>query len=676
LSVRVRTCVLIAAICLLPLRSAAQSGAQATSGQSLGDFTTGSVDARSGQPSDGFGSINPYNVPQKHWVVKGLVKDLKGNPVQGAKVIVEPLSGEADERPLQSDVLGHFYTEYWLNADLTRDLKLQVLASKKGYLKAHEVVHFQDADKAWAIIITLRDPQPDPDLLSQEDLVPALTSRLKNLGPADGLSAKSEKDYERGMDDFLVRNRPDHAIGSFAKVAERDPACVECGVMLAVADLASGDWDSANRDLESPVTTSVKDRKAGREEPLLLYGVLESWRHDYGQAAAYFAEALKYNPKDTLALQEAGRAELMLESWSAADAYLSQALAAGAGPDARFMRVKALLNEGATDDARTEMARFLNGRDIRNMPLNVREVYTLVQQKKKVEVTYAKKSKTEVNEPIDYLRRTTPELKTLTPAADQSPLAGILTAVGKNVEDAFRNYPNTSSVEEVHQEKLSRNGKREGYLDEKFYYLCVTPQQSWGPGFSEFRNSVDTEQGQPSGLKDGFMLTAGFTSASLIFHPAYQAQSEFRYLGRQPVGNINAYVLAFAQIPAKSKLYGTFKFGNNLVTTFTQGLVWIDPQSYQIMRLRTDLLRPLPDARLDRQTTDINYAEVHFKGVDGAFWLPRDVTVTVSYANRNLRNEHEYSGFRVFNVASTEKVSKPKTQPQQASDQQDPKTEP
>jgi tetratricopeptide (TPR) repeat protein len=655
LSVRTRTFFLLAVICLSALAGSAQTQ-QATTGTSMGDFNSG------------FGSVNPYNLPQKHWVVEGIVKNLKGEPVSDAKVVVEPLSGGADERPLKSDLLGRFRTEYWLNADLTRDFRFQVLASKKGYLKAHETVHFVDADKGWAIVITLRDPQPDSDLLSQEELVPVLTSRLKNLGPADGLSPKSEKDYARGVDDFLVRNRPDHALGPLGKVAERDKSCVDCAVMLALADLASGDWDSANHDLEEAVNTSVKDHQAGREEPLLLYGVLESWRHDYGQAAAYFAEALKYAPKDALALQEAGRAELMQENWTAADSYLGRALAAGAGPDARFLRVKALLNEGSTDQAKVEMARYLDGRDIKNMPLNVREVYTLVQQKKKVEVTYAKKGKTEVDQPIDYLRRTTPELKTLAPAADQAPLAGILSGVGKNVEDSFRSYPNTSSVEEVQQEKLSRRGKREGYIEKKFYYLCVTPQQSWGPGFSEFRNSVNGEQGQPGGLNDGYMLTSGFTSASLIFHPAYQAQSQFRYLGRQRTGAVDAYVVAFAQIPSRSKLYGTFKSRDNLVTTFTQGLAWIDPQTYQILRLRTDLLRPLPEVRLERQTTEIAYSEVRFKGVEGSFWLPKDVTVTVEWAGRSLRNEHEYSGFKVFNVASMEKVSKPKMPPRQTAE--------
>ena len=156
------------------------------------------------------------------------------------------------------------------------------------------------------------------------------------------------------------------------------------------------------------------------------------------------------------------------------------------------------------------------------------------------------------------------------------------------------------------------------------------------------------------------MVTSGFSSASLIFHPAYQGQSTFRYLGRQEMDGVDAYVVAYAQIPGKSKLNGSFKSRDGFVTTFTQGLAWVNPQTYQIMRLRSDLLKPLPEVQLQRQTTDITYAAVRFRNMDGSYWLPRNVTVTVTWAHRRLRNEHEYSGFRAFSVAESQKIGNPK----------------
>jgi tetratricopeptide (TPR) repeat protein len=628
-----------------------------------------------GNPGDGFGTINPYNLPQAHWVVAVQVKDMKGDPVRDAKVAVQPLTGGADFRTFKTDFQGQFYTEYFLNADLARDFRVALVAEKKGYLKAREVAYFAKVDKPVLIPITLREPLQDPDLLSQEDLIATLGSRLKNLSTADGLSAKSEKDYARGVADFLERNQPDRALASFTKVVERDSACVQCRTMRALAELASSDWDGANRDLAEAVNATLKDRKAGRPEPLIFHGVMESWRHENEQATAYFAEALKYAPQDPLALQETGRAELQLQNWAAADAYLAKALSAGGGPDVRLMRVQALLNEGRSDEAKKEMTLYLGGRDIKNMPLRVRELYTQVQQRRSVEVAYAKVT-SEVDEPIDYLRRITPELQSLTPADDQAPLDSILTSVGKNVSELFQNFPNTSSVEAIHQEKLRRNGKLNGEQDQKFHYLCLIPNQTWGPGFSEYRADVSGERGQPRGLQDGFMLTSGFTSASLIFHPAYQSQSTFRYLGRQKLNERDTLVLAFAQQPTKSKLYGTFKSGDVLMTTFTQGLAWVDAQTYQILRLRTDLLKPLPEVKLERQTTEINYAEVHFKSIDGGFWLPQEVNVTVSWGGKSLRNQHQYSAFQVFNVAATQKIDKPKPSQQAAGLSPEPGSQP
>ena len=37
------------------------------------------------------------------------------------------------------------------------------------------------------------------------------------------------------------------------------------------------------------------------------------------------------------------------------------------------------------------------------------------------------------------------------------------------------------------------------------------------------------------------------------------------------------------------------------MTTFTQGLAWIDAISYRIVRLHMDLLRPLPEGRLETE---------------------------------------------------------------------------
>ncbi|MGD0694669.1 MAG: hypothetical protein ABSB82_07410 [Terriglobia bacterium] len=643
--VHFRVLTLISFLCLSPLSLFAQRGTN--------------ISGDPGQP----GSAN-YDITaalQKHWIVAGKVVTVTGDPIKGAKVEVAPMAASGEFHSLVTNFPGEFQTEYWLNSQYVKQLSVAITVTKKGYQKARVLADLGDAEKPRAFLITLRDLTEDPNLLSQADLIAALAPKLRELSSADGLSSKSTQDYERGVEEFLNKKHSDRAVPFFTKVISRDPSCAACRTMMGLAELDYGDWDGAQVNFDEAVKAIQADRKLGRPEPFVAYGVMHSWRHDPEKAAPFFMEALKYPPQEPLAYQELGRSELLLQNWANAAPYLNKALEIGAKPEARLMLVEALLNAGSAEEANKEMTRYLGGKDVKQMPLRVRQLWAQVQEKKKVEVAYAEVGSGRKVAAIDYLRHPPPELKGIEPAQDQKELDSILKAAGKNVAAFFQNFPNTSALEQIHQEKLRhKSNKVTGSQNQEFHYICIVSTESFGPGFSEYRADLSGEKGQPHGLQEGFMLTNGFASASLVFHPAYQSQSTFRYLGRQKIEGRDAFVLAFAQQPGRARMNGNFKSGQVSMPTFSQGLAWIDASSYQILRLRTDLLTPLPEVRLERETTEIDYNEVHFKTIDQAFWLPRAVTVTVGWNGKNLRNAHQYSDFKLFNVASSQRIGKPK----------------
>jgi hypothetical protein len=612
---------------------------------------------------------------QNRWILAGKVTTLQGDPISGAKVDVDPPSASSGFRSLTTDLQGRFQTEYGLDTRSSKELSVTLTVTKKGFLKAHETIDIGDPSKAWVIPITLRKLEEDPRLLSQADLIARLAPRLKKLGASEGLSAAEEKDYAHGVEEFLDRNRPDRALLPFIKVTRHDPSCVQCRTMLALAQLDSGDWDGAYLNLAQAINKILADRSLGRPEPLVALGVMESWRQKPTNAAGYFVEALKYAPQDPLALQELGRSQLLIQNWGAADQYLSKAIAAGAGPEVRLLRVEALLGGDQFPAASTEMTRYLDGRDVKKMPFQVRQLWVQIHDRMKVESAYLKAEK-KGDAAIDYLLHPPPDLNGLEPATDQGQLDSILSAVGKTVAEFFRNFPNTSSLEQIHQEKLGRNQKALATHDQKFRYLCFTPAEDWGPGFDEYRVDLSGAQASPHGVHDGLMLTSGFASASLLLHPNYQSQATFRYLGRQKVNGRDAYVIAFAQQPAKARLSGGFRSGEISMRTLSQGLAWVDSESYQITRLRTDLLMPLSEVNLERETTEIAFGEVHFKGMAEGFWLPQQVTVTVDWNGKHLRNEHRYSEFKLFNVEAIDKPGKPKKLAETSHGASDPQTPP
>ena len=86
----------------------------------------------------------------------------------------------------------------------------------------------------------------------------------------------------------------------------------------------------------------------------------------------------------------------------------------------------------------------------------------------------------------------------------------------------------------------------------------------------------------------------------------------------------------------------------------THGLAWIDAQSFQIIRLYSYLLHPVPELRLRQLTTKIHFHQVAFDGNSTTLWLPQAVEITVDWRGRILRNQHRYSDFKLFNVESKE----------------------
>ncbi len=99
---------------------------------------------------------------------------------------------------------------------------------------------------------------------------------------------------------------------------------------------------------------------------------------------------------------------------------------------------------------------------------------------------------------------------------------------------------------------------------------------------------------------------------------------------------------------------GIFRLNEFSTEFLSQGIAWIDPASHQVIRMRTDLLKPLPHVGLTILTTEISYARHRFSSSTKTFWLPGEVVVSFRFGGRDFRNTHRYSDYRLFSVESYE----------------------
>lgn len=261
--------------------------------------------------------------------------------------------------------------------------------------------------------------------------------------------------------------------------------------------------------------------------------------------------------------------------------------------------------------------------------------------------------------PPAELHKHLPELRGLKVTQDQSELALILRRTGENIQRTFESIPNTTCREDVLEERLRIDGTAEESQSQRFLYLLLPRPDSDGMGMDEHRTNSQGKPLPPEGLQGGSVLTTGFAAMPMHFHPRVQSQSIFRGLGRQAVEGRQTFVVGLAQRPETARLIGRVDVQGRSAIILLQGVAWIDPVSYQILHMRTDLLAPRPDIDLTRQTTDVRFGEVRFKNAKVVFWLPQQVTVNVEWGGRTFRNQHHYSDFKLFTVEAEEKPQAP-----------------
>lgn len=253
---------------------------------------------------------------------------------------------------------------------------------------------------------------------------------------------------------------------------------------------------------------------------------------------------------------------------------------------------------------------------------------------------------------LDRLIKQVPDLKDLEPAPDQKRLPLILKNTGRNVDIFTHNVGDLIANEDLTQQKLNPDGKIKARLHTHDDYLILQHGYEWGAN-AEYRMDKNGNRLEAVGLQKGFLVTAGYALSCVSFASLTQSQSDFRYLGDQKVGPRDAFVLSFAQRPGDATFKTVMKGmgGKHDVEMLTQGILWIDKTTFQILRLRTDLLTPSAELRLTQSTTDVTFSEFQLQNTPAPLWLPNDVTVFIQIAGEKYRNLHHYSNYRRYQVA-------------------------
>ena len=324
------------------------------------------------------------------------------------------------------------------------------------------------------------------------------------------------------------------------------------------------------------------------------------------------------------------------------------ALMLASGPSVAFQRLATVLEQGGRTAANNERSSITDGHSIPRV-----EVFHLAprapQQPAGESAAESQGGpKTFVDMTPAELAKQVPGLKHLDPAESQDMLPLILERVGATVADFFDNFSNTTCTEHIISAVDTPLKTLADHYDGKFNYVALVKAGADKTRLQEFRTDSKGElipyQSQEA------VVTIGFVDMTVHFHPDYQPDSRFRYVGREVLEGQKTYVVSFAQRPDVARHVGSVEFNHKTAIVFLQGVAWIDPVSFRILRLQTDLQHPELNVGLQRETTQVEYSEVAFKQGGKTLWLPREVTVSGKLDRYVFRNRHSYSDYRLFVV--------------------------
>ena len=278
--------------------------------------------------------------------------------------------------------------------------------------------------------------------------------------------------------------------------------------------------------------------------------------------------------------------------------------------------------------------------------------------------------------PMEEIHKAVPELAHLKASEDQSQVSTLLGKIGAKTVEIARKTPNLVSNELVLAEQdgsvtrtnysfliLQHAMDRSSRVFDEYRVDVATGEKlqsdfiekaaessaaSAAPSLEDVPPAASIfPQGQSAGP-----ISQGSVSAWLYFYPTNQNQLEFRYLGQQKVNGRQTEVVAFAQKPASVQLPAVVAYNDQVYKIFMEGVAWVDPAEFRILRLRTDLLSVPAEVPLRQLSSDIQFAQISIADVASPLWLPTQVVVTTNLNGATARESHTYSNYRLFRTRS------------------------
>jgi len=251
------------------------------------------------------------------------------------------------------------------------------------------------------------------------------------------------------------------------------------------------------------------------------------------------------------------------------------------------------------------------------------------------------------------------DLEVNVPPVDPSvecPAPRVLKGVGERMKEFVSNLEKFTATEEVRHQPLGSGKNRQPEEKRQFEYVVTISRNRLGTFLlEEYRNGNTDASRFPSRI-----ATNGLPALDLIFHPVLADDFHFNCEGLGQAAGKAAWQIHFAQRADKLVRIRSYVVGERTFRVYIEGRAWIDPGNYQVVRLESELQKPIPEIDLSKEHIVIHYAPVEFRTQKTEIWLPQKAELYVERKGQRYYRQHTYRDFMVFNVETSQSIQAPK----------------
>lgn len=241
---------------------------------------------------------------------------------------------------------------------------------------------------------------------------------------------------------------------------------------------------------------------------------------------------------------------------------------------------------------------------------------------------------------------------TITPGSQN--LTELLNRTRAQTSAFLDEFSNVKCTEHVRQEKLSKDNKVVLNEESTYDYLVILTNTAGELNLAESRLPV--HEAKPDRKNTSMLLSNGFATLFLLFHPSYAEAFHFALDGEEVIGGRTLEKVKFRHVMGMKSPAALALRGREYPLELS-GTAWIDPQTGTIARIEAGIEDTLQDVGLRSLHSQIDFAPVPFTGSKTVYWFPTQAVVEVETPRQHWRNLHQFSEYKKFSVDTDEKVA-------------------